>query len=239
MRLGKVLTVFFVGTVVAVLAAGCKPKEGKSCRNEGRESCVDAKNALVCHSGLWEPMLCRGTLGCRKVGSEAECDQSAAEDGDVCNLADDVVCGADKKSMLECKQNKWARTASCLGQNGCLLVGKTVKCDNTIAMLGDACTHTDDYACSPDKKVELVCKDAKFTVSATCRGPKGCNVVAKQISCDDTRAVLNDACGKDQSYTCDMEGKSILVCRAGHYVVDEPCKGKLNCRVLNTKVGCF
>ncbi len=239
MRLGNVLSVSVAVAAVTVLAAGCKPKEGKSCRQEGTESCVDPKNALVCHGAVWEPMLCRGASGCRKVGSEAECDQSVAEPGDVCNLADDVVCGSDKKSMLECKQNHWTRASNCLGQNGCVLVGKTVKCDNTIAELGDACTHPEDYACSPDKKVELVCKGGKYTVSATCRGPKGCSLVAKQISCDDTRAVLNDACGKDQTYTCDMEGKSILVCRSGHYVVDEACKGKLNCRVLGTKVGCF
>lgn len=229
----------FASLVLGLVVVACKPKEGGSCRREGRESCVDAKSALVCHGGAWEPMTCRGPAGCRKVGSEAECDQTVAEDADVCNLEGDVVCAGDHKAMLECKQNHWARTASCLGQNGCTLVGKTVKCDNTVASMGDACTHNDDYACSPDKKVELVCKDGKFTVSATCRGPKGCQVVAKQISCDDTRAVLNDACGKDQSYTCDMEGKSILVCRSGHYVLDETCKGKLNCRVLGTKVGCF
>ena len=239
MRLGKALSVLAAIAMVTALATSCKPTEGKSCRQDGSESCVDSKNALVCHKGTWEPMLCRGVNGCHKVGSDAECDQSIAEDAEVCNLEGDVVCGSDQKSMLECKSARWARTASCLGQNGCVLVGKVVKCDNTVAALGDACTHPDDYACSQDKKVELVCKDGRFSVSATCRGPKGCGVVAKQISCDDTKAVLNDACGKDGSYTCDMESKSILVCRGGHYVVDEPCKGKLNCRVLGTKVGCF
>jgi hypothetical protein len=239
MKRGTALSLLFAGALVTVGLSGCKPKEGKSCRNESRESCTDERNALVCHSGVWVPMECKGPLGCRKVGGEGDCDQTVAADGDVCNLADDVVCANDQKSMLECKGNKWTKTASCLGSNGCMLVGKTVKCDNSVAALGDACSHEEDYACSPDKKLELVCKGGKFGISATCRGPKGCAVVGKQVSCDDTKAMANDSCGKDQSYTCDLEGKSILVCKAGHYVLDEACKGKLNCRVLGTKVGCF
>ncbi len=236
---GAALGLALVLWLAAAGLGGCKPAEGKSCRQEARETCVDAKNALVCHGGTWEPMACRGEAGCRKVGSEAECDQSAAAENDVCNLADDVVCAPDHKSMLECKRNHWVKTSSCLGASGCALAGKTVKCDNSVATLGESCTHANDYSCSTDGKFELVCRDGKFAVSATCRGVKGCTVAERQITCDDTRAQLNDVCNRTQSYTCDMDGKAILVCRGAHYVLDETCKGRLNCRVVGAKVGCF
>jgi hypothetical protein len=233
------------GLVVALSA--CKPQEGKSCRTEARETCTSKTQALVCHDTKWEAMMCRGPAGCQKVGSDAQCDQSVASENDVCNLPDDVVCAPDARAMLECKSHRWVRTASCLGAGGCALSGKKVKCDNSVAALGEACSNAKDYACSADHKVELVCKDGKFAVSSTCRGPKGCAVVegapgdtqGRRIMCDDTRAQLNDSCNKAQSYTCDMDGKAIYVCHSGHYVLDEACKGRLNCRVLGTKVGCF
>lgn len=238
-----------VVAVALVTVSACKPQEGKSCRAEARETCTDKTSALVCHGAKWERMECRGPAGCQKVGSEAQCDQSLAAENEVCNLPDDVVCAPDHRAMLECKSNRWVRSASCLGAGGCAVAGKKVKCDNSVAMLGEPCSHAKDYACSADHKVELLCKDGKFAVSATCRGPKGCAVVegatgsgdpqGRRITCDDTRAQLNDPCNKAQSYTCDMDGKAIYVCQGGHYVLDEACKGRLNCRVLGTKVGCF
>ncbi len=228
-----------VSALVALTLPGCKPKEGKACKTEGQESCVDGKTALACHSGVWERMECRGVLGCRKVGSQAECDQSVALNNDVCNLADDVVCSSDRKSMLECKKNHWTKTSNCMGQNACVLVGKTVKCDNSVANLGDSCSHDEDYACSPDKKLSLVCKGEKFKISANCRGPKGCNVIANKINCDDSQASKDDACDHEGNYSCDVNGKAILVCKGKKFTLDEPCKGKQSCRVVGDKVGCY
>ena len=95
----------------AALLGGCKPKAGASCKIETKEVCVDAKQALVCHDGKWEEMTCRGPSGCAKTGSESSCDQTVAEDKDVCNLVNDFVCSGDKKGMLECTKNRWTFVA--------------------------------------------------------------------------------------------------------------------------------
>ena len=97
-------------------------------------------------------MTCRGPAGCAKSGGESSCDQTVAEDKDVCNLANDYVCTSDKKGMLECSKNRWTFVQACLGDRNCAMEAKKVTCDNSIANGGDACREEDDYACSPDKK---------------------------------------------------------------------------------------
>jgi hypothetical protein len=239
-------TPWLLAAVVAILALGCKPKVGGKCKIETKEACTDKKAALACHEGKWEEMQCRGPLGCATTGGEASCDQSVAEDKDVCNLADDVICTSDKKAMLECKKNHWVLTQKCLGANACTVDKKIVKCDNSFANLGDACTEENDYACTVDKKGSLVCKGdcksggtCKFTNSGFCKGPKGCRVSGDKIECDDSIAALGDPCDHEGNFACNVDSKSILQCKSGKFAQDDPCKGKEKCKVVGDKVGCY
>src|SRR4029079_1332849 len=79
----------------SVVLGGCKPAAGGACKVKTKEVCVDAKSALACHEGKWEAMKCRGPSGCSNAGDESICDQSVAEDKDVCNVANDFVCSSD------------------------------------------------------------------------------------------------------------------------------------------------
>jgi hypothetical protein len=113
--------VWLLTAVLFLAAASCKPKAGGSCKIETKEMCVDEKHALACHDGKWEEMSCKGPDGCAKVSGEHACDQSVADDKDVCNLADDYVCTGDKKGMLQCTKNRWTLAQACLGDRACAI----------------------------------------------------------------------------------------------------------------------
>ncbi|MBX3188830.1 MAG: hypothetical protein KF819_17560 [Labilithrix sp.] len=228
----------------ASMLVGCKPKAGASCKIETKEVCADAKQALVCHDGKWEEMTCRGPAGCAKTGGEYVCDQSVAEDKDVCNLQNDFVCTSDKKGMLECQKNRWTFVQSCLGERSCLMEQKKVVCDNSIANLGDACREEEDYACSPDKKNALVCRQSKFVVASNCKGKNGCKVTGDKgagfkVECDDSIANVGDTCDKEGHFACATDERSILKCVGKKFVADEKCRSREKCAVKGDLVGCY
>jgi len=226
------------------LVGGCKPKAGASCKLETKETCISEKQALVCHDGKWEDMPCRGAAGCTKNGSESRCDQSVVEEKDVCNLVNDFVCSTDKKSMLECTNNHWSFSQSCLGDRGCVIESRKVTCDNSIATAGDACREEGDYACSTDKKNALACRGGTFVLASSCRGTNSCRVVGDKgggfkVECDDTIALPGDACDKEGHYTCTPDEKSIVKCVSKKFVADDTCTKNAKCAVKGDSVGCY
>lgn len=243
MRPVLVLTMCLFGAS-AVLMGGCTPKAGATCKAETKEACLSEKLALACHDGKWEEMPCLGTSGCTKNGNESTCDQSVAEEKDVCNLAGDLACAADKKSVLECTKNRWSFWQSCLGDRGCTLDNKKVACDNVVASEGDACHEEEDYACSVDKKSALVCRGGKFTVASSCRGKSACRIGpdkigGSKVECDDSVALPGDTCDKEGHYTCSPDEKGILKCVAKKFVADDRCKKNEKCVVKGDLVGCY
>jgi hypothetical protein len=231
---------------LAATFVACKPKAGGSCKIELKEVCSDDKHALACHDGKWEEMQCRGPSGCAKNGSENNCDQTIAEDKDVCNVPDDHLCTADKKSMLECNRAKrWSFVQSCLGPRACVLDQKKVTCDNSIANAGDACTEPDDYACTGDGLTALVCKEGKFIVASNCKGKNHCKVggdrtAGFKVECDDSIAVVGEPCEREGHYSCAMDEKSIVKCKDKKFVQDDKCtrRGE-KCSVRGDLVGCY
>lgn len=228
------------------LSAGCKPKSGGTCKLETKEICVDNKQALVCHEGKWEEMSCKGPAGCAKSGAEATCDQAVADEKEVCNVASDVICTADKKGMLECRGNRWTFSQACLGARGCAMGDKKVVCDNSVAKVDDACHEADDSACTPDGKAALVCKDGKFQVALNCRGPKACKIAADEkkpgtykVDCDDTVAVVGEPCDKENHFACATDERSVVKCVGKKFVQDEKCRTKEKCTIRGESVGCF
>ncbi len=229
---------------LTALLGACKPKVGGSCKIETKEVCIEDKKALACHDGKWEEMSCRGPGGCSKASGEHVCDQSVAEDKEVCNLANDYVCTPDKKGMLECSRSKWTFVQSCLGERGCVMEQKKVTCDNSVANPNDACREEEDYACSPDKKSALVCKGSKFVQASQCKGPKGCRVTGSKetgfkVECDDSVAADGDSCEKEEHYSCTADERKILRCKGKKFVVEETCKSREKCQIRGGQVGCY
>lgn len=228
-----------------MLFVGCKPKAGGSCKVEAKEVCIGDKQALSCHDGKWEEMNCKGASGCTKSGDGSVCDQSVAEDKDVCNLTGDFVCTGDKKGMLECqKNNRWSFVQSCLGDRGCAMEQHKVTCDNSIANAGDGCKEEEDYACTPDHKSAVVCKSGKFTLASNCKGKNACKVTGDKaagfkVECDDSIAAAGDPCDKENHFACASDEKTILKCVGKKFTVEDKCRAKEKCGVRGELVGCY
>jgi hypothetical protein len=235
---------FCTAACASILLLACKPKVGASCKIETKEVCIDDKKALACHDGKWEEMSCHGPAGCSKSGGEHACDQSVAEDKEVCNLAGDYVCSSNKQGMLECAKGKWTFVQSCLGDRGCVMESKKVTCDNSVANAGDTCREEEDYACAPDKKSALVCRQGKFAQASLCKGAKGCKVGGSKdtgfkVECDDSVAADGDSCEKEDHYSCTSDERAILRCKNKKFAVEERCKPKEKCQIRGGQVGCY
>ncbi len=226
---------------VVLAACGGKAKSGEKCKLEAKQVCEIKQAALVCQSGKWTPVKCRGPKGCVAVQGEGDCDQAIAEAGEVCVIESDHACTPDQKAVVACRKGKWAREAACGGAKGCQRAAKDVSCDNSIASPDDPCLVDKDYACAPDRKSSLVCKGGKFEASTLCRGPKGCAVAPGAIQCDDTVAEVGDACEKkanEDHFACSLDAKSVLKCDAAKFVVVEKCRAKDTCKITTEGTGC-
>jgi len=236
--------VVLIAVLLVSSAVACKPKAGGSCKIETKEQCVDDKKALACHDAKWEEISCKGPEGCSKASGEHVCDQTLADDKDVCNLTDDYVCTGDKKGMLQCTKNHWSLVQACLGDRGCSMEKKKVTCDNSIAKEGDSCREEDDYACSIDKKSALKCQKGLFVQSSLCKGPKGCKIggdakTGFKVECDDSIANQGDACEKEDHFSCASDARAILKCKNKRFDIEDKCKTKEKCEIRGGQVGCY
>jgi hypothetical protein len=224
---------------IAILAVGCKPKVGATCKIDKKEVCNE-KTALVCHSNSWQEMACRGPKGCI-AGDEAECDQSVARAGDICNVENNVTCSEDKKASLVCKDKKWTLEMVCGGPLGCALStnDKKLECDATIAKEAEKCADENTASCSSDKKARLICRGGKYALSGQCRGDLGCRFIGGKVDCDDSLAVVGDLCSQAGHYACSVDGKSVVKCDGTKFALDEACKNRKVCKLSGDKVGCL
>lgn len=225
-------------------AAAAPPVAGAGCKIEMDESCTTERQALACHDGRWEEMICRGPSGCAKNAGKDACDQTVAEEKEVCNLDNDFVCSIDTKAMLQCTKNRWSFAQGCFGNRRCVLERNKVTCDNSIASLGDVCREEEDYACSPDAKNALVCRGGKFGLASQCNGKKACRVTGDKtagfkVECDDSIATVGDPCDKEGHYSCSPDAKQIVKCTQRKYVADDKCKRREKCAVKGEVVGCY
>jgi hypothetical protein len=142
--------------------------------------------------------------------------------------------------MLVCKDNKWKAVEQCLAEQGCNSEGFSVDCNGPVAKAGDFCEGVEkpDYACSSDGKAQLVCSPnaTKWTVDQACRGAKGCTSIVSRISCDTSIAELNEACAKDGTAACAVDGKTILECKDGKMQKSEVCPKA--CKVDYLSISC-
>jgi hypothetical protein len=150
--------------------------------------------------------------------------------GDPCTQGQGVC--ADPKSMLACIKGVFAATP-CQGPTGCVTKDKASECDNSLSSAGDACDEIGDYACSVDKKTALSCKDNKFVVEETCKGPRACTLKTDGLYCDNDIADPGDPCHTAGDYACTSDKKLALKCGDAHTMDPlNSCKGAKGCRVL-------
>jgi hypothetical protein len=160
---------------------------GEPCLEEGKPECTgDHKAMIKCENAHWKLLdKCGGALGCVANAQGAKCDLGAATEGSPCTKENEgnASCTPDSKSLLICKGGKMTLGARCKGMHGCRQAGTQLECDETVAELNDVCDSSEyegKFACTPDKKMRLVCKSNKMVKDRACR----CSVMIDKVSCD-------------------------------------------------------
>lgn len=77
------------------------------------------------------------------------------------------------------RQRSWRQDQVCRGKDGCKETGGKVRCDDTLAALGDTCGQDGDQACSVERDALLVCKDNAMVLDKKCRTE--CAVVTGKV----------------------------------------------------------
>jgi len=198
-------------------------------------SCLGASAGLYCSADTTNKVMsCRGPGGCTTAGGKTTCDNDIAAPADGCSTESDGACTADRATLLKCTGERFEVIDTCKGPGACAVVADHLLCDNDVADVGDPCSNTGNFACASDHKVALECKDKRYQIIQSCRGPKACTVVRKtpdvrDIDCDLTRAKEHDPCAFAGSQACSVDGKTKLTCVAGHYGSPVACVGPKGC----------
>jgi hypothetical protein len=192
-RVGQRIAVATVSALLLFILVQCnalKQKVGDKCVNNGKFTCADGQNALLCQTGTLVSMPCRGPKGCTGMGPASQCDDDFGMVGEVCmvdSTGENYACQTDMKAQLACVNGKWAVNSTCKGPGACKVVGLMVNCDDNFADVGDPCkSNASDanYSCTPDKKDMVVCTNNKFVKAKECHGPKGCHIEGNEVYCN-------------------------------------------------------
>jgi hypothetical protein len=172
-----------------------------------------------------------------------ECKGLKPSPGGACVTNNKFMC-TDPNSALLCQNGKYV-TMPCRGPRGCRGTAASSMCDDDLASEGDICQQTlnENWACSTDHVKELICKDGKFAVARTCKGPKKCSVTGEMVNCDDSVADVGDQCVAepgDANYGCSTDKKQEIVCDAAtsKFQVYNGCRGQKGCWIEAETVHC-
>lgn len=162
------------------------PGDACSKAEEGAAVCLADGAMLACHARKYERVACRGPRGCEMLGAQANCDQSIAEPGEVCNKAAAKACSRDGSQVLSCEGGRLSPLYLCRGEAGCRAAAGKLSCDQTLARLGDNCDKAlgGSTACAEDRKSLLVCQGERFALSEHCKAGKSCKVDGQSTQCE-------------------------------------------------------
>jgi hypothetical protein len=240
-----------VGLAVLAVASACRsrPAPGDKCRVPNQLVCAAGDRALVCDSGTWLEVPCKGTGGCARRHDVEECDDTLAAVADPCprDPARDYACAADHAKALVCKEGRFGLWRECRGPDGCrILDGRNLRCDTTLGEPGDPCERPGTFACSADRRTMLVCDGSVLLPASSCRGPEGCRIEQgnHKVDCDDSLALEGDPCDQPKRIACAVDRKAELACEVAspsgagkHYVKKRECQ-RSDCRVDATELFC-
>lgn len=179
---------WLLAMLLAVFVFGCKraPTPGEACKTEGEAECSKDNTIMFsCAKGKWDQAVCRGPKACQVLGTTVMCDETVANAGDPCGTpdGDHFSCSLDGKSQLQCVGGAWKVVSQCGGPEGCKANTAVVKCDDSVASVGDLCNDENDAACSVDSKAILECKGGKFAEAERCK-TGACKVTGLRVACE-------------------------------------------------------
>lgn len=108
-----------------------QPTGRRGCQDGELVCSDDGKELFLCNNGrlMLTYKQCRGPKGCVTKEGKAVCDQSVAEDGDMCLNHGKFACSADTKSQFICSSGTFMRVRNCI-HKGCNVVSPLeVTCD--------------------------------------------------------------------------------------------------------------
>jgi hypothetical protein len=151
-----------------------------------------------------------------------------AGEGSACKKGESTCL--DKGSALSCIAEKYVR-APCAGPLGCTKFETHANCDNSVSNEGDVCLSEaeEEYACTPDKKRALVCTKGRFVRYMECRGKGGCSVDGRTVACDTAISNVGDPCKAQGATACTEDGKQMVTCQNGKFVLYRHCRGQYGC----------
>jgi hypothetical protein len=219
-----------------------RPLAGRQCHLPDQLVCAAGDRALVCDSGVWVEVPCRGQHGCARRGDADECDDTIAADRDPCprNPPLDYACTADHAKALVCKSARFDLWRNCRGPEKCEIVaGRNLHCDTTLGEPGDPCAQQGTYACSVDQKTMLACDGSTLLPASSCRGPDGCRVQrdARKVDCDDSVVLEGDPCDQPKRIACSVDRRSELICATSSYAKKRDCR-RSDCRLEGNELFC-
>ncbi len=235
------------GAIVIAVIAACRPtpRVGGECHVEDQSFCTARDRGLLCESGRWTEIACRGTAGCSRQGRADECDDTVAQEGDPCPRQEpaDYACSADAARALVCKAGRFELWRNCRGTQKCVVAAdRHLDCDTTLGEAGDPCEKIGTYACSLDSRAMLICDGRSLALTSSCRGPTGCRFDREthKVDCDDAVAAEGDLCDQPNRISCSADGRLELVCDPGaehKYVKKRECR-RTPCRIEGNDLFC-
>ncbi|MGO8999380.1 MAG: hypothetical protein ACLQVI_39140 [Polyangiaceae bacterium] len=141
----------------------------------------------------------------------------------------------DAKNGLYCGSDMTYKAMTCNGDHGCAAQGSKIECDNDIAAAGDGCDTPNDGACTADHKSLLQCKNEKFVLIDTCKGPGACKIAGDVLNCDNDIADVGDICSNDKNFACTTDKGMALQCSGGKYAPAQSCRGQKACTIVHPK----
>jgi hypothetical protein len=225
----RAIALCVAATAVLLVSCRAKPAAGGKCKEGEPLVCPAHERALVCVSGAWVEMPCKGLAGCSAHGDSSECDDTLAAEGDTCprDPPVDYACTPDHAEALVCDQGRFTLWRRCRGPERCQVEGgRNVRCDTTLGEPGDPCGQPGTYSCSSDRTLMLSCDGTSFHAASSCRGPAGCSVEreSRKVQCDDAVAMEGDACDQPKRIACSVDGTAELMCSSTTYQHKRDCR---------------
>jgi len=105
-------------------------RENDKCTHPGSQACSQEKRSrLSCVGGRFTAAEnCRGPEGCKSTGRRVLCDNSLAVAGEPCDTPENVACSTDFRSILVCREGKYAVDTKCKMTTSCHVEGTKVGC---------------------------------------------------------------------------------------------------------------
>jgi hypothetical protein len=143
----------------------------------------------------------------------------------------------DARRALICDDGKFVETP-CRGKGGCSTVLEKTSCDISGNQPGDPCGAGEEgVAVCAGPSAMLACHGRKYE-TVPCRGPKGCETLGAQASCDQSVAEVGEACKKQHAKACSVDHGRVLSCDDGRMLEQYFCRGEGRCSSAGGKLAC-